>query len=83
MGSSSNSHQHSQLLMELDNLAFTPVEVPEGDHRLQSQYCLWYSRRKGRGSLEQGLCTGLVVRELVEVLNIVWYRYRTVIKSPN
>lgn len=25
--------------------AFTPLAIPEGEHRLQSQYCLWYSRR--------------------------------------
>jgi len=30
---------------ELDALSFTPVPVVEGEHRLQSQYCLWYSRR--------------------------------------
>ena len=35
-----------QRLDELDNKCFTPVEVPEGEHRLQSQYCLWYSRRE-------------------------------------
>jgi len=23
----------------------SPLEIPEGQHRLQSQYCLWYSRR--------------------------------------
>lgn len=43
-----NNHQHQLLLaggLELDNKCFSPVEVPEGEHRLQSQYCLWYSRR--------------------------------------
>ena len=44
-GGSSNNHH--QVVVELDNKSFTPVEVPEGEHRLQSQYCLWYSRRKG------------------------------------
>jgi hypothetical protein len=34
------------VLEELDNKCCTPVEVPEGEHRLQSQYCLWYSRRE-------------------------------------
>jgi len=31
--------------LEVEPLAFTPVIIPEGQHRLQSQYCLWYSRR--------------------------------------
>ena len=30
---------------QVEPAAFTPVLVPEGQHRLQSQYCLWYSRR--------------------------------------
>jgi len=34
---------HQQL--EVEPIAFTPVVIPEGQHRLQSQYCLWYSRR--------------------------------------
>jgi hypothetical protein len=38
-----NSSNHQG---ELDNKSFTPVEVPEGEHRLQSQYCLWYTRRQ-------------------------------------
>ena len=29
----------------MEPAAFTPVAIPEGQHRLQSQYCLWYSRR--------------------------------------
>ena len=29
----------------MEPAAFTPVVIPEGQHRLQSQYCLWYSRR--------------------------------------
>lgn len=31
--------------IELDQAAFSPLDIPEGEHRLQSQYCLWYSRR--------------------------------------
>ena len=30
---------------QVEPAAFTPVVIPEGQHRLQSQYCLWYSRR--------------------------------------
>ena len=29
----------------MEPIAFAPVAIPEGHHRLQSQYCLWYSRR--------------------------------------
>jgi len=36
-------NNHHQL--EVEPAAFTPVAIPEGQHRLQSQYCLWYSRR--------------------------------------
>jgi len=36
-----NNHQQ----LEVEPAAFTPVVIPEGQHRLQSQYCLWYSRR--------------------------------------
>jgi hypothetical protein len=43
---SGHSNNHQGGLLELDNKCFTPVEVPEGDHRLQSQYCLWYTRRQ-------------------------------------
>ena len=31
--------------LQVEPIAFAPVAVPEGHHRLQSQYCLWYSRR--------------------------------------
>jgi len=34
-----------QTLVEVEKGAFTPLAIPEGEHRLQSQYCLWYSRR--------------------------------------
>ena len=27
---------------KLEKGAFTPLPIPEGEHRLQSQYCLWY-----------------------------------------
>lgn len=41
-----NNHQQ----LEVEPIAFTPVTIPEGQHRLQSQYCLWYSRRSpGQG----------------------------------
>lgn len=31
---------------EVDNQeSLPPLEIPESEHRLQSQYCLWYSRR--------------------------------------
>ena len=36
-----NNHQQ----MEVEPIAFTPVIIPESHHRLQTQYCLWYSRR--------------------------------------
>ena len=29
----------------MEPIAFAPVAIPDGHHRLQSQYCLWYSRR--------------------------------------
>ena len=32
-------------MSKVEPAAFTPVAIPEGQHRLQSQYCLWYSRR--------------------------------------
>ena len=37
--------RHSCYHLQVEPLAFSPVAVPEGHHRLQSQYCLWYSRR--------------------------------------
>ena len=37
--------RHSCHYLQVEPLAFSPVAVPEGHHRLQSQYCLWYSRR--------------------------------------
>jgi len=38
-----NNHSNQQL--EVEPIAFAPVAIPDGHHRLQSQYCLWYSRR--------------------------------------
>jgi len=38
-------NNHNNQPLEVEPAAFTPCPVPEGDHRLQSQYCLWYSRR--------------------------------------
>jgi len=31
--------------LDTDNQCLTPLEIGEGEHRFQSQYCLWYSRR--------------------------------------
>ena len=45
-GEEGSSSSGQQGLDDLDNKCFAPVEVPEAEHRLQSQYCLWYSRRK-------------------------------------
>ena len=28
--------------LKVEKGAFTPLAIPEGEHRLQSQYCLWY-----------------------------------------
>merc|ERR1719374_246381 len=41
----SEGEDNHQAQLEVDNGAFTPLPIPEGEHRLQSQYCLWYSRR--------------------------------------
>ena len=30
------------LFLKVEKGAFTPLAIPEGEHRLQSQYCLWY-----------------------------------------
>ncbi|XP_023324711.1 eukaryotic translation initiation factor 4E type 2 isoform X1 [Eurytemora carolleeae] len=49
--------------LEIDNQCFTPVDVPEGEHKLQSQYCLWYSRRgSGKQSLNFHLNLKLIGR---------------------
>jgi len=38
-------NNHNSQPLEVEPGAFTPLPIPEGEHKLQSQYCLWYSRR--------------------------------------
>jgi len=38
-------NNHNNQPLEVEPGAFTPLPIPEGEHKLQSQYCLWYSRR--------------------------------------
>jgi len=38
-------NNHNNQPLEVEPGAFTPLPIPEGEHKLQSQYCFWYSRR--------------------------------------
>jgi len=38
-------NNHNSQPLEVEPGAFTPLPIPDGEHKLQSQYCLWYSRR--------------------------------------